>query len=219
MATYIVLLGPPGVGKGTQAKILSERSGLAHISSGDLFRENLNNQTELGKLAQTYMTRGELVPDDVTIAMIRERLSRPDCGTGAILDGFPRTPAQAEALEDMLHEFNGHVDVVPFITAAEDVLIDRLSSRWTCRAGGHIYNEKFNPPRDAGKCDLDGSELYQRDDDKAETVKRRIDVYLEQTAPLISYYRDHGKLVEVNGMQPIEQVTEDLLQILKKQLS
>lgn len=216
MATFIVLLGPPGVGKGTQAKILSERSGLVHISSGDLFRENLKNQTELGKLAQTYMTRGELVPDDVTIAMIRERLSRPDCKAGAILDGFPRTPAQADALEKMLQEFNGHVDVVPFITAAEDILVDRLSARWTCRASGHIFNAKFNPEKERGKCDVDGSELYQRDDDKAETVKRRIDVYLEQTSPLISYYRDHGKLVEIDGMQPIDDVTQDLLFALKK---
>ena len=216
MTTYIVLLGPPGVGKGTQAKILSERSGLAHISSGDLFRENLKNQTELGQLAQTYMTRGELVPDDVTIAMIRERLARPDCKLGAILDGFPRTPAQAGALENMLHEFGGQVRCVPFITADEDVLVERLSSRWTCRASGHIFNAKFNPPRVAGKCDIDGSELYQRDDDKAETVKRRIDVYLEQTSPLIDYYRDHGKLVEIDGMQSIEQVTKDLLYALEK---
>jgi adenylate kinase len=216
MATYIVLLGPPGVGKGTQAKILSERSGLVHISSGDIFRENLKNETELGKLAQTYMTKGELVPDDLTIAMIKERLSRPDCKNGAILDGFPRTPAQAEALENMLHEFNGHVDMVPFIAADEDTLVERLSARWTCRAGGHIFNEKFNPEKERGKCDFDGSELYQRDDDKADTVKRRIDVYLEQTSPLISYYRDHGKLVEIDGMQPIEQVTEDLLHALKK---
>jgi adenylate kinase len=216
MATFIVLLGPPGVGKGTQAKILSERSGLAHISSGDLFRENLKNKTELGQLAQTYMTKGELVPDDVTIAMIRDRLTRPDCKSGAILDGFPRTPAQADALENMLHEFNGHVDGVPFITADEDVLVERLSSRRTCRANGHIFNEKFNPPKEAGKCDLDGSELYQRDDDKPETVRRRIDVDLEQTSPLISYFRDHGKLVEINGMQTIEQVTESLLHALKK---
>lgn len=217
MTTYIVLLGPPGVGKGTQAKILSEKSGLAHISSGDLFRENLKNKTELGQLAQTYMTKGELVPDDVTIAMIRERLSRPDCASGAILDGFPRTPAQAEALENMLHEFNnGHVDVVPFITAAEDVLVERLSGRWTCRENGHIFNEKFNPPKEAGTCDFDGSELYQRDDDKAETVKRRIDVYLGQTAPLIDYYREHGKLVEIDGTQPIDQVTENLLHVVEK---
>lgn len=216
MATFIVLLGPPGVGKGTQAKILSERSGLAHISSGDLFREHLKNQTELGQLAQTYMTKGELVPDDVTIAMIRERLARPDCKSGAILDGFPRTPAQADALENMLHEFNGQVDVVPYITAEEDVLVERLSSRRTCRANGHVFNEKFNPPKERGKCDFDGSELYQRDDDKAETVKRRIDVYLDQTSPLISYYRDHGKLVEIDGMQSIEQVTQDLLHAWKK---
>ena len=211
MTTYIVLLGPPGVGKGTQAKILSERSGLVHISSGDIFRENLKNQTELGKLAQTYMTRGELVPDDVTIAMIKDRLTRPDCEAGAILDGFPRTPAQADALEEMLHDFNGHVDCVPYITAEEDVLVERLSARLTCREKGHTFNGKTNPPKDDMKCDYDGSDLYQRDDDKAETVKRRIDVYLEQTSPLISYYRDHGKLVEIDGMQPIDQVTEDLV--------
>src|SRR5512141_1687139 len=144
MTTYIVLLGPPGVGKGTQAKILSERSGLVHISSGDIFRENLKNETELGKLAQTYMTKGELVPDDVTIAMIRERLSRADCKDGAVLDGFPRTPAQAEALDSMLQEFHGQVDVVPFITADADVLIGRLSGRWTCRENGHIFHQEFN---------------------------------------------------------------------------
>ncbi|MEP0805889.1 MAG: adenylate kinase [Chloroflexota bacterium] len=214
MTKYLVLLGPPGVGKGTQAKILSERTGLAHISSGDLFRENLKNQTELGKLAQTYMSRGELVPDDVTIAMIRERLSRPDCKTGAILDGFPRTPAQADALEAMLKEFNGHVDAVPFITANEDILVERLSGRWTCRASGHIFNEKTNPPKVSGVCDFDGSELYQRDDDKSETVKRRIRVYLEQTSPLVDYYRNHGKLIEIDGMQTIEQVAQALASAL-----
>ena len=216
MVTFIVLLGPPGVGKGTQAKILSEKTGLAHVSSGDLFRENLKNQTELGKLAQTYMTKGELVPDDVTIAMIRERLSRPDARTGALLDGFPRTPAQAEALEDMLRDFNGHVDIVPFITAGEDVLVERLTGRWTCRANGHVFNEKTNPPKNDQVCDFDGSELYQRDDDKAETVKNRIQVYFNQTAPLISFYRNHGKLIEVDGTQSIDQVTEDLLGAVKK---
>jgi adenylate kinase len=216
MTTYIVLLGPPGVGKGTQAKILSEKTGLAHISSGDLFRENLKNQTELGKLAQTYMTKGELVPDDVTIAMIRDRLSRPDCKEGAILDGFPRTPAQADALETMLKDFNGHVDVVPFVTADANVLIERLGGRWTCRANGHIFNEKSNPPKNEKVCDFDGSELYQRDDDKEETVKRRIEVYFDQTSPLISYYRDHGKLVEIDGTQSIDQVTQDLLTAVKK---
>jgi len=216
MTTFIVILGPPGVGKGTQAKILSERTGLAHISSGELFRENIKNQTELGRLAQTYMTRGELVPDDVTIGMIRERLGRPDCAIGAILDGFPRTPAQADALDIMLAEFDGRVDVVPFIVGNDAVLVDRLGSRWTCRANGHIFNQKFSPPKEAGKCDYDGSELYQRDDDKPETVKRRIQVYLEQTSQLISYYREKGKLIEIDGMQTIEQVTQTMVVALKK---
>lgn len=216
MATYIVLLGPPGVGKGTQAEVLSETIKLAHISSGDLFRENIKNQTDLGKLAKSFMDKGELVPDDVTIAMIKDRLTRPDCGAGAILDGFPRTPAQAEALEKMLAEFKGQVNKVPYITAAESVLVERASGRWTCRANGHIYHEKFNPPKAAGKCDIDGSELYQRDDDKVETVTRRIQVYLEQTAPLVDYYRQRGKLVEIDGTQPVEKVTEALLSALKK---
>ncbi len=216
MATYIVLLGPPGVGKGTQAKILSEKTGLAHISSGDLFRENLKNQTELGKLAKSYMDKGELVPDDVTIAMIRDRLSRPDCGAGAILDGFPRTPVQADALQKMLVEFKGQVNSVPYITAAQNILVERASGRWTCRANGHIYHRKFNPPRKAGICDLDGSELYQRDDDKVETVTHRIQVYLEQTAPLVKYYRQRGKLVEIDGTLAVEQVTVALLSALEK---
>lgn len=215
MTKYLVLLGPPGVGKGTQAKILSERTGLAHISSGDLFRENIKNQTKLGILAQTYMNKGELVPDDVTIGMIRERLGHPDCKIGAILDGFPRTPAQADALEAMLEEFGGHVDLVPFISSSEEVLVERLSGRWTCRANGHIFNEKFNASKEPGKCDFDGSELYQRDDDKAETVKRRIHVYLDQTSPLIDYYRKHDKLVEIDGTQTIEQVAQALVSALK----
>lgn len=216
MATYIVLLGPPGVGKGTQAKVLAEKTGLAHVSSGDLFRENIKNETELGKLAQSYMNKGELVPDDVTIAMIRDRISRPDCKSGAILDGFPRTPAQADALQKMLAEFDGDVDIVPFIKADDEILIGRLSGRWTCRANGHVFHQKFNPPQEPGVCDLDGSELYQRDDDKVETVKRRIQVYMEQTSPLIDYYRDRGKLVEINGAQPIDQVTAALMKALEK---
>ncbi|MBK9007700.1 MAG: adenylate kinase [Anaerolineae bacterium] len=215
MPTYIVLIGPPGVGKGTQANRLSERTGLAHISSGDLFRENIKNQTDLGKLAQTFMSKGDLVPDNVTIAMIKDRLARPDCETGAILDGFPRTPAQATALEEMLQTFHGRVNVVPQIIAPRDELISRLSGRWTCRESGHIFNEKTNPPKRAGVCDIDSSELYQRDDDKSETVTRRIEVYMEQTTPLIKYYRDHGKLVEINGLQAIDQVTQDLMDALK----
>jgi len=214
MPTYVVLLGPPGVGKGTQAKIIAEKMGLAHISSGDLFRENINNQTELGGLAQSYMNRGELVPDEVTIAMIRERLSHPDCKNGALLDGFPRTPVQADALEAMLSEFSGRVDHVPYITASEATLVERLSGRWTCRAQGHVFHEKHNPPKNPGVCDFDNSELYQRNDDEAETVRRRIQVYFEQTAPLITYYRKRGVLAEIAGAQPIEKVTADLLAVL-----
>ena len=216
MATYIVLLGPPGVGKGTQARILSEKTGLAHISSGDLFRENLKNETELGQLAKSYMDKGELVPDDVTIRMIRARLSRPDCETGAILDGFPRTPAQATALEKMLVDFNGEVNAVPYITADEAILVERTSGRWTCRAQGHIYHEKFNPPKKAGICDVDGSEVYQREDDKAETVTKRIRVYLEQTMPLVDYYRNAGKLIELDGSQAVEDVTKVLQEALAR---
>jgi len=216
MATYIVLLGPPGAGKGTQAKILAEKTKLAHISSGDIFRENFKNQTELGTLAKSFMDKGELVPDDVTIRMIHDRLSHPDCEAGAILDGFPRTPAQAEALENMLAEFKGYVNLVPYITAAEEVLVERTSGRWTCKAEGHIYHEKFNPPKQSGICDLDGSELYQRDDDKAETVRNRIRVYFEQTMPLVEYYRKAGKLIEIDGMQAVEKVTDILLDALKK---
>jgi adenylate kinase len=216
MAKYIVLLGPPGVGKGTQAEIVAEKTGLMHISSGDLFRENIKKNTDLGKEAKSYMDKGELVPDGVTIAMVKDRLSRPDCKIGAILDGFPRTPVQADALQKMLAGFKGDVNVVPFITAAPEVLIERASGRWTCRAQGHIYHQKFNPPKVAGKCDLDGSDLYQREDDKVETVARRINVYFDQTAPLVNYYRDQNKLVEIDGTRSIEDVTSLLLSAIKK---
>jgi adenylate kinase len=214
MATYIVLLGPPGAGKGTQAEAISETLALPHISSGDIFRENIKNQSELGKLASEYINKGELVPDDVTIAMIRERLSRPDCQSGVLLDGFPRTPAQAEALANMLADFHGQVNAVPYISVPEDVLIERLTGRWTCREAGHIYHEKYNPPLKPGLCDIDGSELYQREDDKAETVTRRIRVYLEQTEPLIAYYRERDLLIAVDGTKAIEDVTVALLAAL-----
>ncbi len=215
MASYIILLGPPGAGKGTQAEVLSEKLGLPHISSGDIFRENLKNETELGKTAQAYIQRGELVPDDVTIAMIRNRLAQPDAERGAVLDGFPRTPAQADALGKMLFEWGSKVQVVPYISVPAEVLVERLGGRWTCRSQGHVYHEKYNPPREAGKCDIDSSELYQREDDKPETIARRIKVYSEQTAPLIDYYRRHGLLKEIDGTQPIEQVSGELLEAVK----
>jgi len=216
VATYVVLLGPPGVGKGTQAKILAEQTGLLHISSGDLFRDNIRNGTELGQLAKSYMDRGELVPDDLTVSMVRARVTGPDSQAGAILDGFPRTPAQAEALRKMLLELHADIDLVPLIKADSAVLVQRLSERWICRDQGHIYNQRSNPPRRPGKCDLDGSELYQREDDKADTVAHRIQVYLDQTAPLIEYYRARQKLIEIDGTQPIEDVSRSLLTVLKK---
>ncbi len=214
MLRCIVLLGPPGAGKGTQAQLVAEKLGLVHISSGNLFREHLHKNSALGQQARVYIDRGELVPDDLTISMVRERLSLEDCQTGALLDGFPRTPAQAEALVDVLANLDGGVSSVPYISVPTEVLIARLSGRWTCKEAGHIYHELHNPPRKAGICDYDGSELYQREDDKAETVKRRIQVYLNQTEPLIEYYRDRGLLVEVEGDQPINEVTESLLKAL-----
>jgi len=217
MATFIVLLGPPGVGKGTQAKIVAKETGLVHISSGELFRENIKNSTELGQLAESYINKGELVPDDVTVAMVKDRISRSDCESGAILDGFPRTPMQVEATKAMLNEIGEEVDIVPYITAPVEILVERLSGRWTCRKSGHVFHSVFNPPLNEGVCDFDGSELYQRDDDKVETVKNRIQVYLKQTSPLIAYYRDQGKLVEVQGGQAIEDVTRDLLNVLEKE--
>jgi adenylate kinase len=213
--TYVVLLGPPGAGKGTQAKILAEKLGLVHISSGDLFRENLNNQTELGVLAQTFMSKGELVPDDVTIAMVKERLSRPDCTKGAVLDGFPRTPAQAEALEGILNELNGQVNVVPYVSVPAEVLIERLGGRWMSHSG-RVYHALYNPPKVKWIDDVDGTELYQREDDKPETVRRRIDVYLAQTSPLIEHYRVLGLLVEVDGTQEINLVSADILRAVNE---
>ena len=217
MSRFIVLLGPPGAGKGTQAKLVSGKLNMPHISSGDIFRENLKNKTELGNLAEGYINRGELVPDDVTIAMIKDRLSRPDCVQGALLDGFPRTAAQAEALDMMLQELDGQVVSVPYIKVAEEILVERLTGRWTCPTCNRVYHEKFNPPQSAGICDLDSAELYQRDDDKAETVARRIRVYLEQTQPLIDYYQQKGVLLEVNGAQSIDLVSADLLTALLKE--
>lgn len=215
MSRFIVLLGPPGAGKGTQAEAISAKLNLPHISSGDIFRENLKNQTELGSLAAGFINKGELVPDDVTIAMIRDRLSRPDCHEGALLDGFPRTPPQAEALASMLVDLHSKVKSVPYISVPEEILIERLAGRWTCRAAGHVFHEKYNPPIKEGICDFDGSELYQREDDKTDTVKRRIRVYLDQTQPLIEYYTQQNLLVEVDGKQPIKQVTKDLLVVLQ----
>ncbi|MGQ0601817.1 MAG: adenylate kinase [Anaerolineales bacterium] len=208
MPKYFLLFGPPGAGKGTQAQILSKDYGLPQVASGDLFRENLKKLTPLGQLAKQYMDKGELVPDDVTVRMIRERLSQPDAQSGALLDGFPRTIPQAEALDRLLAEFGGQVDVVLHMNVRERVLIERLSSRWVCRGPQqHVYNVLSNPPKVVGRCDVCGAELFQRDDDKAEVQSRRIRVFLEQTAPLIEFYRERSVLREIDGEQSVAAVT------------
>jgi adenylate kinase len=208
---FVVLLGAPGAGKGTQAKYLAKALNVPHVSSGDIFRDNLAAETELGKQAGDYLARGELVPDDVTIAMIRDRLAKPDCAHGAILDGFPRTPNQAEALDRILAEKGSRLAAVLYIKVAEEVLIQRLSGRWMCREAGHVYHQMFNPPKTPGICDVDGSPLYQREDDSAETVAHRIKVYFGQTAPLIEHYRERGKIIEIDGGLPIEDVSRQVL--------
>jgi adenylate kinase len=211
----IVMLGPPGAGKGTQAALLAERLGIPHVASGDLFREALKAETELGLTAKAYMERGELVPDEVTVGMVRERLRQPDCARGVILDGFPRTVEQAEALEGLLAEQDKVIDAVLFIDAEEDELVRRLSSRWTCRDCQAVYNVISNPPHEQGKCDICGGQLYQRADDVPETVRNRIVVYREQTSPLIDYYQAEGLLVTVKSEGGIERVQEKVLEALQ----
>jgi adenylate kinase len=206
MAKYLVLFGPPGVGKGTQAERLKEKLHLAHVATGDLFRDNLKRETELGKLAKSYMDRGALVPDEVTIGMVRERLKEADTQNGVLFDGFPRTVAQAEALDKLLGERGGKIEKVIFIHASPDVLLDRLGNRWTCKQCGAVYNTSTKPPQVAGVCDNCGGEVYQRPDDKPEVQKKRIDVYLEQTSPLIEYFDKLGMLARIDGQQPIETV-------------
>ena len=211
---YLILLGPPGSGKGTQAERLRKELKLPHVASGDLFRDHLKRESELGILAKSYMDIGQLVPDDVTIAMVKERLSRPDCRGGTILDGFPRTLAQAEALDSILQELGQQLTGVLFIAIPDDVLIERLSGRRICRNCQTPYHILFSPPREMETCDLCGGELYQRDDDQPQTIKERVDVYHQQTAPLIKYYQAANLLHEVNGNIDIDQVTETLITVI-----
>jgi adenylate kinase len=207
---FVILLGPPGAGKGTQATRLREAMQLPHVASGDLFREHLKNKTGLGRRANAFMERGELVPDDITIAMVMERLSQPDCSRGALLDGFPRTIGQAVSLDQALATRGQRIAAVLSIMVPDEALVDRLSGRWLCRKCGESYHTLFSPPRQAGVCDRDGGELYQRDDDKPETIRNRLKVYRAQTRPLIDYYATQGVLVEIDGDQPIDKVEADL---------
>jgi adenylate kinase len=213
---FVVLMGGPGAGKGTQAKRLEQTLGLPQIATGDLFREHLKKETELGKAAREYMDAGELVPDEVTVAMAEERIARPDCGRGALFDGFPRTLPQAQALDDLLAQLGARVNIVPYIHVSREVLLARLAGRWTCSVCGRVYHVLFNPPQTAGVCDRDGGELYQRADDTVETQKRRIEVYFEQTAPLVESYRQRGLLVEIDGEQPIDDVHCDLVAAIRQ---
>ncbi|MGQ9814601.1 MAG: adenylate kinase [Candidatus Roseilinea sp.] len=202
----IVMLGGPGSGKGTQAALLARELGVPHISTGDLFRENIRMGTDLGKIAKSHMDKGELVPDDLTVSMVRERLSRPDCANGFILDGFPRTIAQAEALNRVLADMHRTLTAALNLQVSPEVLIDRLSRRWTCKACGAVFPEFSNPPRAGCRKELCDGELYQRPDDKPETQRNRIRVYREQTAPLEAYYAECNLLIEIDGENSVERV-------------
>ena len=212
--TFIVLLGAPGAGKGTQAKLLEAAAQLPQVSTGDIFRFNLKNDTELGKLAKSYMDVGALVPDEVTIRMVADRLQQPDVANGAIMDGFPRNLVQATAFDAMVAPYGG-VTVVPMIGVDDEEVIRRIAGRRSCRTCGAIYHIDYNPPKAAGVCDKEGGELLQRDDDQEATVRNRLFVYYKQTAPLIGYYYAKGLLAEVDGMLPIEEVTAALKALLK----
>ncbi|MCL4459387.1 MAG: adenylate kinase [Chloroflexi bacterium] len=214
---YIILLGAPGAGKGTQAKMLATQLQAPHISSGDLFRAALRHGTKLGQLAKSYMERGLLVPDEITIDLIRERLAKPDCGRGAILDGFPRTINQAKALDAALHEIGKSITRVLYIDVSEDKLVERLSGRWLCRNCEADYNDRKHPTRQPKVCPQCGGELYQRPDDKEETVRTRLGVYFTETAPLIKYYEEGGLLIRINGEQSVENVQRDILAALQLQ--
>lgn len=212
---FLILLGPPMSGKGTQAGRLSQKLGIPQISSGDLFRENIKNQTPLGMEAKSFMDRGDLVPDAITIGMVADRLSQPDCDGGALLDGFPRTIPQAEELDLILEGLDSSLSAVLSIAVPEEALVERASGRRICRSCGKSYHLSFNPPASEGVCDLDSGELYQRKDDLPETVRQRLAVYHKQTSPLISFYRTRGLLYEINGDQTIDEVAADIAQVVE----
>ncbi len=211
----IILIGAQGSGKGTQAEKLSQTFGVRHIASGDLFRKAFDEKTELGVKAKAYLDRGELVPDDITVTMILDRIKEPDCAQGVLLDGFPRTVAQAQALDKGLQGTEQHVDLAVYLKVPREELLSRLSGRYICRANQHVYNIKTRPPKVAGICDLDGSELYQRSDDTGEAVQKRLDIFFNETIQLLDYYGKQHKLAEVDGNQGIDQVEMALLNAIK----
>ncbi len=208
---YIVFLGAPGAGKGTQAAVVAEKLGLAHVATGDMFREAQARGTKLGLEARGYMEKGELVPNEITIGMLLEKIAEPECRQGVIFDGFPRNLEQAEALDEALSQQDGSIDEVVYIKVSEKELLQRLGGRWICRDCQAPYHEVNAPPKTAGKCDRCGGQLYQRPDDAAETVRDRLRVYFEQTAPLIDHYTQAGKLLEVDGEGVVDEIRERIL--------
>jgi adenylate kinase len=211
----IVLVGPPGAGKGTQAQFIASHLAIPKISTGDIFRYNVSQGTPLGRQAKEYMDRGDLVPDEVTIAMVRDRLSEDDAQAGFLLDGFPRNVPQAETLKKQLMDWDTRLTVVLELVVDEDEVVRRLSGRRTCRRCERVWHVMFDPPTREGICDACGGELFQRDDDREETVRHRLDVYKKQTAPLVSYYADEGILIGIDATGPVEEVTERALAALR----
>ncbi|CQR48502.1 Adenylate kinase [Paraliobacillus sp. PM-2] len=211
----LILMGLPGAGKGTQAEKIVEKYQIPHISTGDMFRLAIKEGTDLGKKAKTFMDQGELVPDEVTIGIVRERLSKDDCKAGFLLDGFPRTIAQAESLENLLQDMQRSLDFVLHVDVPQDQLIERLTGRRICPTCGTTYHVTFNPPKEDGVCDNDGTTLIQREDDRPDTVARRLEVNIKQTQPMLDFYHDKGYLVSIDGSQDINKVFEDIDQKLQ----
>jgi adenylate kinase len=216
---YIIMLGAPGAGKGTQADILSQEMNLPHIASGDLFRQALEKRTEVGLLAKSHMDKGELVPDEITIKMILERIGQSDCASGCLFDGFPRTLHQAKALDKALREQGRTIDKATYIEVPDEELVKRLSGRWLCRACQTPYHITNSPPETPGKCDRCGGELYQRSDDREETMKERLSVFLAQTVPILDYYEKQGKLIRVNGSLGMQGVARQIISALTASMS
>lgn len=212
---YIIILGAPGAGKGTQADILSKEMNLPHIASGDLFRQALEKRTEIGLLAKSSMDKGELVPDEITIKMILERIDQPDCASGCLFDGFPRTLQQTKALDRALRQQGRSIAKAIYIEVADEELVKRLSGRWLCRACQTPYHITNSPPKTPGRCDRCGGELYQRPDDREETVKERLNVFLAQTFPILDYYEKQGKLIRVNGNLEMQGVARQVVSALR----
>jgi adenylate kinase len=212
----LVLVGPPGAGKGTQAQFIASHFAIPKISTGEIFRANVSEGTELGLEARKYMDAGDLVPDEVTIAMVKDRLGHDDARTGFLLDGFPRTVRQAEVLDDLLDPMSAPLDVVLELVVDDDEVVRRLSGRRTCHQCGHVWHLDFDPPGTDGICDRCGGELFQRDDDSEDTIRHRLEVYADQTSPLIGYYGDKGLLRGVDATGPVEDVTERAINALRR---